>query len=219
MSNSLPNESVDFRYLLLEYYKKLGLTENEVLVLLMVNHPLNQKNDWITADMLSLKTNLKTKELDRILSDLVKRGFLEYVLESARVSLEPISKTLWQLFALDVAKNNQNRLSAERAELLSEIYSYYEKKLGRTLSPFDKDQINQWLDDGYRVEQIRHALDDALAEGRKTMKSVGKRLRLARAGEDIDREGYTLVGDNWDQDIAKTMEIVKTKWVDDGKED
>jgi DNA replication protein len=219
MSNSLPNESVDFRYLLLEYYKKLGLTENEVLVLLMVNHLLNQKNDWITADMLSMKTNLKTKELDRILSDLVKRGFLEYVLESARVSLEPISKTLWQLFALDVAKNNQNRLSAERAELLSEIYSYYEKKLGRTLSPFDKDQINQWLDDGYRVEQIRHALDDALAEGRKTMKSVGKRLRLARAGEDIDREGYTLVGDNWDQDIAKTMEIVKTKWVDDGKED
>ncbi len=219
MSNSLPNESVDFRYLLLEYYKKLGLTENEVLVLLMVNHLLNQKNDWITADMLSMKTNLKTKELDRILSDLVKRGFLEYVLESTRVSLEPISKTLWQLFALDVAKNNQNRLSAERAELLSEIYSYYEKKLGRTLSPFDKDQINQWLDDGYRVEQIRHALDDALAEGRKTMKSVGKRLRLARAGEDIDREGYTLVGDNWDQDIAKTMEIVKTKWVDDGKED
>ena len=219
MSNSLPNESVDFRYLLLEYYKKLGLTENEVLVLLMVNHLLNQKNDWITADMLSMKTNLKTKELDRILSDLVKRGFLEYVLESARVSLEPISKTLWQLFALDVAKNNQNRLSAERAELLSEIYSYYEKKLGRTLSPFDKDQINQWLDDGYRVEQIRHALDDALAEGRKTIKSVGKRLRLARAGEDIDREGYTLVGDNWDQDIAKTMEIVKTKWVDDGKED
>lgn len=219
MSNSLPNESVDFRYLLLEYYKKLGLTENEVLVLLMVNHLLNQKNDWITADMLSMKTNLKTKELDRILSDLVKRGFLEYVLESARVSLEPISKTLWQLFALDVAKNNQNRLSAERAELLSEIYSYYEKRLGRTLSPFDKDQINQWLDDGYRVEQIRHALDDALAEGRKTMKSVGKRLRLARAGEDIDREGYTLVGDNWDQDIAKTMEIVKTKWVDDGKED
>ena len=138
MSNSLPNESVDFRYLLLEYYKKLGLTENEVLVLLMVNHLLNQKNDWITADMLSMKTNLKTKELDRILSDLVKRGFLEYVLESARVSLEPISKTLWQLFALDVAKNNQNRLSAERAELLSEIYSYYEKKLGRTLSPFDK---------------------------------------------------------------------------------
>jgi DnaD/phage-associated family protein len=133
--------------------------------------------------------------------------------------LEPISKTHWQLFALDVAKNNQNRLSAERAELLSEICSYYEKKLGRTLSPFDKDQINQWLDDGYRVEQIRHALDDALAEGRKTMKSVGKRLRLARAGEDIDREGYTLVGDNWDQDIAKTMEIVKTKWVDDGKED
>ncbi len=219
MSNSLPNESVDFRYLLLEYYKKLGLTENEVLVLLMVNHLLNQKNDWITADMLSMKTNLKTKELDRILSDLVKRGFLEYVLESARVSLEPISKTLWQLFALDVAKNNQNRLSAERAELLSEIYSYYEKKLGRTLSPFDKDQINQWLDDGYRAEQIRHALDDALAEGRKTMKSIGKRLRLARAGEDIDREGYTLVGDNWDQDIAKTMEIVKTKWVDDGKED
>ena len=60
MAEALPKEGVDFRYLILEYYKKLGLTETELCVLLMINHLLNQQNDWITPDMISVKTNLKT---------------------------------------------------------------------------------------------------------------------------------------------------------------
>ena len=79
MSSNMPYESVDFRYLLLEYYKKLGLSESEVSVILMINHLLNQKNEWITPDMLSVKMTFKSAELDKIMTSLLGRKFLEYV--------------------------------------------------------------------------------------------------------------------------------------------
>ena len=58
MAATLPTEGIDFPYLLLEYYKKLGLSEKEVAVLFMINHLNNQKNDVVTPDMLSMKMNL-----------------------------------------------------------------------------------------------------------------------------------------------------------------
>mgnify|MGYP004444439595 CR=1 FL=1 len=221
MSSNMPYESVDFRYLLLEYYKKLGLSESEVSVILMINHLLNQKNEWITPDMLSVKMTFKSAELDKIMTSLLGRKFLEYVeiLDGPSpkwvTSLEPLSKALWQQFSLDVTRNNQNRLSATREKTLSELYAYFEKRWSRPLSPLDKDMLNAFLDDGYRAEQIRLALEEAHNDGKKTMKSVGKRLRMQRAGEDIGKEGITAVSEIWDKDIEETIEIARTKWIDD----
>ena len=45
--SSVQMEALDFRYLLLEYYKKLRLSENEVMVILMIDHLLEQKNTLI----------------------------------------------------------------------------------------------------------------------------------------------------------------------------
>ena len=222
MAEALPKEGIDFRYLILEYYKKLGLTEQELCVLLMINHLLNQQNDWITPDMLSVKMNLKTGEADKIMAELLGKNYIEYtqVKEGAnskwRTSLRPLNDILWQHFSRDMAKSNQNRFCAERADTLSDLYGYFEKKLSKSLSPFDKDLMNSWLDDGYRKEQIEAALEDSLLEGKKTMKSIGKRLKMQRAGEDIQSEGYTAISDSWDRDIQKTIDIINTKWVDDG---
>ena len=59
--SSVQMEALDFRYLLLEYYKKLRLSENEVMVILMIDHLLEQKNTLITPDLLSLKMNIVAK--------------------------------------------------------------------------------------------------------------------------------------------------------------
>lgn len=108
-------------------------------------------------------------------------------------------------------------MSAERSEELSKLYATFEKRLGKTLSPFDKDMMNAWLDDGYRPQQIVDAMEDALLEGKKAMKSIGKKLRMHRAGDDFRKEGYTAVSDSWDRDIEETIKIANTEWVDDGR--
>ena len=61
--------AVDFHYLLLEQYKKLGISESDLIVLLMVDHLILQGNDLVTADLLSLKMNYKTKDREKHLNN------------------------------------------------------------------------------------------------------------------------------------------------------
>lgn len=212
--------AIDFRYLLLDLYKQVGINENELVVLLMTDHLLRQGNDLVTADLLSLKMNLKVKEIDAILAGLVKRDLLSYEQkkDKLRTSVEPLKRKLYKLFQLQMAKNNQNLLSADRAEILSRLYSYFEQRLNRTLSPIENQTLSKWLDDAYGEEDIKAALENALAANKRNFKAVDRALRTSRRRDDIDQEGVSAVNDSWDADIARTIEIAKTKWVNDDGE-
>ena len=69
-----------------------------------------------------------------------------------KTSLEPLNRVLWQQFSADVAKSNQNRMSAERSEELSKLYATFEKRLGKTLSPFD------FAYGSYRIKQAENSV-------------------------------------------------------------
>lgn len=219
ISSQAPREAIDFQYILLENYKKLGISEKQLSVILMTEHLTRQGNSLVTADLLSLKMNFKVKELDAILVELVKADFLAFEMVGSGLvtSLEPLKDKLYRLFQLDVAKEKQNLHDAERSGLLTELYAYFEKRLHRTLSPIEQDTLSTWLDDAYDQEDIKSALEEAIASGKRSFKSIDRLLRTSRRREDIDKEGYSGVDDNWDKDIEKTIEIAKTKWVNDDR--
>ena len=79
--------------------------------------------------------------------------------------------------------------------------------------------IGTWLDAGYGEEDIRHALEEALNSRKRSLKAVDKVLRTARAREDIAKEGYTGISPEWSEDIERTIEIAKTRWIDEDEED
>ena len=58
------SEALDFRFLLLENYKKLKLNEQELATIFMIDHLVSPGNPFVTADLLSLKMSLDIKEID-----------------------------------------------------------------------------------------------------------------------------------------------------------
>lgn len=209
-------EALDFRYLLLEYYRKLRLNENELAVLLMIDHLLGQKNTLVTPDLLSLKMSLSSQELDKIFVDLMDKGYLIFDTgKNIKVSLKPLKKKLYETFELTLAKEHETKISEEKTRVLQNIYQVFEKELSRPLSPLEFSLIGEWVDHGFSDETIIEALRVALSKGKKTLKSVDKILLQWQARDDIEKTGITSVKDDWDQDIEKTMEIIKTKWIDD----
>ena len=48
------SEALDFRFLLLENYKKLKLNEQELASICMIDHLISQGNPLVTQDLLSL---------------------------------------------------------------------------------------------------------------------------------------------------------------------
>ena len=58
-------------------------------------------------------------------------------------------------------------------------------------------------------------MHQTLSKGKKTLKSVDKLLVQWKVRDDMEKEGISTVKESWDDDIEKTIEIAKAKWIDD----
>ena len=213
------SEAIDFRFLLLENYKKLKISENELAIIFMIDHLVSQGNPFITADLLSLKMSLDIKEIDNLIADLLTRGFMEYASINGKTvtSLNPLKEKLFSNFAMSVSKETENRKNRE--EVLSNIYQAFESSLNRSLQPMEISTIREWVALGYSDETIINALKEALSQGKKTLKSVDKILLSWAKREELETEGKTTIKNDWNEDLEETIRIAKTPWLDDDDDD
>lgn len=210
-------DALDFRYLLIEYYKKIGLKETEFAVIMVIDHLLQQGNTFVTADLLQLKMGLSLDEIDAILVTLLNKGFLEFDNENnvMKTTIKPLRKRLYQEFQMALLERKK---VDEKIEQDDNIFVTFQKELGRSLSPVEIQRIREWLSYGYEEKIIIDALKEALAKNKKSIRSIDKILLKWSTSDDVQKEGYSALGDNWQQDIDKTIAIAKAKWLDDDDE-
>jgi len=209
--------AVDVRYLLIENYKRLGLNEKQLAVLLVIDHLLRQSNMLVTADLLALKMTLPLEEIDGILVVLVNKNMLEYNNEgnSMKTTLDPLRKLLYRDFQINVIKRSEENARADFADQVSHVYATFEKEWARTLSPLEFERIRNWISYGYTDQMIIDALQEALASNKKSIRSIDKILLKRTVRSDREKEGYSAASEEWEKDIEKTIEIAQTKWLDD----
>ena len=215
------SEAIDFRFLLLENYKKMKISENELSVLLMMDHLIGQGNPFINADLLSLKMSLDVRTIDTILAGLLTRGFIEYVSQGKKTvtSLNPLKEKLFREFQMSSSLEEANRSSQRVSDMLENVFGEFEKLLGRPLTPVEFSRIREWISYGYTDDMIINALKDALAKGKRSLRSVDKILLARAEREDLESEGHTPLSENWDKNLEETIRIAKTPWLDTYEDD
>ena len=215
------SEAIDFRFLLLENYKKLKISENQLAVIFMIDHLVTQGNPFITADLLSLKMSLDIKEIDLLLADLLTRGFMEYTSLNGKTitSLNPLKEKLYSEFSFAVSKEAETNNNEKLQNALSNIFTTFEKELNRPLLPAEVSTIREWVSIGCSDEMIINALREALAQGKKSLKSVDKILLSWAKREELENEGKTVIEDEWSKNLEETIRIAKTPWLDDDDDD
>lgn len=212
----MKNEALDFNYLLLDNYKKLNLTENDVATLLMIDHLISDGNLFITADLLALKMALPIQEIDKILADLLTRGFVEYAISnnSTITTLKPLRDKLLKEFQL--------RLSVEQSENqydFDSLFKVFETAFSRSLSQVEQSKIKEWISIGYNEEKIKNALKESVSKDGKTLRSVEKILLQWAARDDIEKDGSSPINDNWQKNMEETIRIAKTPWLNVDEKD
>ena len=113
--------ALDFKYLLLDNYKKYKISENTLATIFVIDHLIDQGNSFITADLLSFKMNLKVEEIDLILADLITKGYLEFQVQGMNTicSLNPLKQKLYKDFENSVSREDaseNNLLNAKSEE-------------------------------------------------------------------------------------------------------
>ena len=215
------SEAIDFRFLLIENYKKLKINEEELATIFVIDHLIGQGNPFVTADLLSLIMTLDVKSIDRILANLITKGFFEYKVQGKKTiaTLEPLKQKLYREFQIFLSREEKEKSSQRITEQLENIYQTFEQLLGRSLSPVEIAKIHEWVSYGYSDKMIIDALKEALANGKRSLRSVDKILLAWSQRDDLISEGHTPLNSEWDKNLEETIKIAKTPWINKPEDD
>ena len=157
--------ALNFSYLLLDFYKEMNLSEKELAVILMISHLLEQGNEFVTNDLLSLKMNMSSKEIDLCMTNLYKKKYIEFDMngEKPTTSIQPIKKIVCKKFEKSLFSEEEIKENAELSERREYVFKMFTDTFARELTPIELSHIDDWLKNGVSTEIIINSLKDAKA--------------------------------------------------------
>lgn len=130
-------------YWIFEEMENLNLNHTETCLILLIQY-LNDTNSIISFDVLKNKMRKSEEEIDDLLDQLHKKGYLE--IEVTPKGFEISIDGLFQM---------ENELHFE-----SNIFDLFESEFKRPLSPYELQRISDWLK-CYDETTLTYALRDA----------------------------------------------------------
>ena len=204
-------DAIDWRMILVDNYKKLGLNENELSIILVTNSLIQKGMDFITPDIIALKMTLDFQEIDTYFTNLIKKDILTLEgNERLHISIEPLKKKLINIFYDEVKKETSTSNKEQ-----DDIFVLFETEFGRALSQFEVNTIKDWFDQGNTASTIKEALNVATLAKVKTIRYIDKVLLEWKRREELARNGISPLSEKWRKNLEETMEIAKINWMED----
>lgn len=162
----LKNGYVVIPKLLLRNYKKLKITEKELLILITL-----MDNCDFDPERIAKEVGMTPKEVLTLVNSLMQKDII--VLNSVtnnNVCEEYISlDNLYEKLALILMENREEKKA-------SNIFDVFEKEFARTLSPMEYEIIGAWIEAGFEEETIKLALKEAIYNGVTNLRYIDKIL-------------------------------------------
>jgi DNA replication protein len=161
--NSSNYKAIDFSYLLLDFYKEMNITEEELSVILMINHLLGQGNEFITTDDLALKMTMSSKIIDKCLTSLYIKKYIEFDTANGepKTTIEPIKKILFKKFEKSLFSEDEYNKNKQLTEYREHIFDLFTSYFKRPLTPIELSHIDDWIKNDIDEKIIINSLKDA----------------------------------------------------------
>ncbi|HZH58627.1 MAG TPA: DnaD domain-containing protein [Metabacillus sp.] len=171
--------NISIPVILLNYYAKLGLNEQELLLLLQVKKFKEGGNQFPTPTELSEHMSISTAECTSILRNLIQKGFL-MIEESQQESIlfEYYSlKPLWDKLYTYLMNENNRKVQEQNKKEDESLYTIFEDEFGRPLSPFECETLSIWIDqEDYDPTIIKAALREAVMSAKLNFRYIDRIL-------------------------------------------
>ena len=183
MLELLKTKNYQIPQLLLFNYRKLGITELELVIIMYI---LNDNDSNYNPKKIGNDLDIDVKKVLEVINALVEKGILTVeIIKLNNIRNEVINLDLMyeKLAFLIIKKDNKKDTN---------IFDTYSQELGRGLSPTEYEIINGWLDNGYSEELILLALKEAIYNGVSNFRYIDRIIfEWAKKGiktkEDVER--------------------------------
>ena len=136
--------------------------EEFLLVLYFINI-----SSLLNTDDIKEKLGFDDEKIFNTFTSLINKKYIEMVVTNnngeviEQIKLDP----LYDRLALNKKTENVDS---------KDIYSMFESELGRTLSSFEYEMINKWIEKGVEEETIKNALKEAVLNNVRNFKYIDK---------------------------------------------
>lgn len=169
--------------ILIQKYKELGLSDQEMMLVIHILSFKHEGNDFPTIHQLASRMTAVETQVITMLQKLVQRGYLaiDDVIEKGT----GIRSEMYQLdpFYNKLAGLLMEQYSKEKAEEASEkkttdnLFEIFEQEFGRPLSPIECETLAMWQDqDQYSDELIIAALREAVISNKLFFRYIDRIL-------------------------------------------
>ena len=195
---------------ILKNYEKLNLTAEEVLVLIVlynhygkISYDINKLLEEINLEKYQLMQLISSLEEKKIISiDLITNS---KGLKEEYISLELLYDKIVNIY-LDVKEETNES---------ADIYSAFEKELGRTLSPMEYEIIKGWVMDKFSDELIILALKEAVYNGVNNLRYIDKVLYGWRKKNIKNKQDIIKDKEKFKNRQKENIEVFDYNWLDE----
>lgn len=171
--------NVSIPRILLMYYKDLGLTEKELVVLLQLQGETNGRS-FPNFENIAEYMQCSRDELFTMIHELINKKIVSIkTIQNNDGKSQDIIKfdQLYEKLYMKLNQTNQQH-KVEKEQLKAEdLYRLFEQEFGRALSPLELDTLNMWIDeDNYKPELIQMALKEAVLNQVYSLKYIDRIL-------------------------------------------
>ena len=190
----LKDKPVVIPRILLNNYKKLNISDSELIVIMV----LLSFGDKITynPEEFAKEINGDKHQVMNVINNLIHKNIIS-------LEIERVNKKANEYLSLDLLYEKLFNLIIDKGkekEIDISIFDTFEKELGRTLSPMEYGQIQEWITSGNSEEMITCALREAVLNGVSNLRYIDSILN------DWKKKGYKNKND-----VLKDREMYRNK--------
>lgn len=196
---------------LFNYYLRLGITSDELIILIFIID-IGDKVVY-NPESIALSLGMDKFKVMEILNDLNEKKIISISVEKNKegkreeyISLDLLYK---KIMGIIINKEDDKKLDN------SDIYSIFEKEFGRTISPMECQIIKGWIDDKIAIELIMEGLKEAVYNGANSLRYIEKILYDWRKKGYKTKEDVVNAKVKYRESKKETKDIFHYDWLND----
>ena len=160
----IQNRDMTIPRILFQNYKNIGLTDQELIILIYI---LNTSSIF-NPKQISNELNISLNDVMTAMENMASKGV-------TKLELKKIGNVRNEYINLDgLYEKLAFKILNKEEEKKTSIYDIFETEFGRTISPMEYEIINAWIENGTSEETIILALKEATYNGVNNLRYIDK---------------------------------------------
>ena len=201
----IKSKTISFPNVLIKNYQKIGLNEVNTVVIIKLYYLAEENDNFLRLNELVKSMTIEINELSNMIISLVDRGYINLEVDNEGREQFNLDGTIEKLGAI---LDDNDETENGKQKMIESIISYVESTYGRVANVSDLTIINNWIDLGYKYDDIRNEILQSLKAKKMHLKYADAILATRKLNQPEKRMEV-------DDEIKELLDnAVKKRWYD-----